>query len=463
MNKNDKVDIAKGFWKKVMATVEIDSESAAYGTLFANITPKTLTENTLFLTCKNEFIKLTLEKNTKVILEAMRKVGKTEYKLETEIEKKELVQNGESFDSPLFKPQRNQNEVLVEKRRKAGLNRKYTFENYIMGRNNQMAYAVATAVAEKPGEVYNPVFLYSGVGLGKTHLMQAIGNKIIANKPGTKVVYTTGEAFTNELIDSIQKRKGSHTPNEFRNKFRKADVFLIDDIQFIIGRGATTEEFFHTFNALHMEQKQIIITSDRPPKDFDKLEDRITSRFSSGIIVDIQQPDLDMRVAILRNKRDAGSDPIADEVIDFIAQSVDTNVREMEGAYLQVLTHAHANNIGSITLEQAAEAMHKNLKDSPVKNVNMNQILNAVCNYYSVKSADIKGKRRTKTLVVPRQIAMYLIQDITQTPFMTIGEFLGGRDHSTVIHGVDKIKKEVGVSMKTKQDVSNIKQIVWGN
>jgi len=352
--------------------------------------------------------------------------------------------------------------VLREKQSKAGLYPKYTFETYVMGKNNQLAYAVATTVAERPGEAYNPVFLYSGVGLGKTHLIQAIGNKILEKKPGTKVVYITGESFTNELIESIQsgKGKGRYTSNEFRQKFRKADVFLIDDIQFIIGRGTTTEEFFHTYNALYMAQKQIIITSDRPPKDFNALENRITSRFSSGIIVDIQPPDLEMRTAILRRKRDENHDPVPNDVIDLIAETVDTNVRELEGAYLRVLTDAKTSNF-DITKETAAKTLGQSIKEKEVRPVNMNQILRAVCTYYSVKSNDIKGKRRTKELVLPRQVAMYLIKDLTKTPLMSIGEFLGGRDHTTIIYGVEKVEKESAYLGKLRQDISNVKQIIY--
>jgi len=333
-----------------------------------------------------------------------------------------------------------------------------------LGKNNNLAYAIASAVSEKPGELYNPVFVYSKVGLGKTHLIQAVGNKIIETKPGMRVVYTTGEAFTNELIETIQsgKGKGKYTANQFREKFRKADVLLIDDVQFIIGRESTQEEFFHTFNALYMAGKQIVITSDRPPKDFTSLEDRITSRFSSGIVADIQPPDVETRIAILRSKRDADNENIPDDVLNFIAEKVDSNIRELEGAYLQVITYAKATGT-ELTVENASKALGATVKEKVVKNVNINEILKAVCIYYSVKMQDIKGKRRNKELVIPRQVAMYLMKEMTDMPFTSIGEFLGGRDHTTVMYGVDKIQEEIAETGKITQDVVNVKQIIFNS
>lgn len=344
----------------------------------------------------------------------------------------------------------------------AGLSAKYVFENYLMGSNNQLAYAVAKAVAERPGETYNPLFIHSGVGLGKTHLMQAIGNKILSDKPRLKVVYVTGENFTNGLVEALQtsKGRGQYTMNKFREKFRAADVLLIDDVQFIAGRDSTQEEFFHTFNALYMNQKQIVLTSDRPPKDFTDLEDRIKSRFGSGMIVDIQPPDLDMRTAILRNKRDEAGDAIPNDIIDYIALNVKTNVRELLGAYIQV--SASAKNKGlEVTKEFVAKELGQRIPDQNRKNVNLNQILRAVCGYYSVKMDDIKGAKRTKDFVVPRHIAMYLIYDLTKTPYMTIAQVFGGRDHTSILHGIKKVEDELKSVAKTKQDVANILQTVY--
>jgi len=268
--------------------------------------------------------------NTSLIQDSIERVGGGSYKIQFIVKKKS--EKAEETDlGPLFEPKKEtkiSRDVMI----KAGLNPKFTFENFIMGNSNQLAYAIAQSVAENPGKNYNPFFLYSGVGMGKTHLIQAIGNKILQNNPKTTVVYTTGESFMNELIEAIQSGKGSrgrYTSNEFRNKFRKADVLLIDDIQEIVGKEATQAEFFHTFNSLYMAGKQIILTSDRPPKDFTNLEKRVTSRFGSGIIADIQHPETDLRVAILRTKRDQNDDDISNEVVDFIAEKVTSNIREL--------------------------------------------------------------------------------------------------------------------------------------
>jgi chromosomal replication initiator protein len=291
--------------------------------------------------------------------------------------------------------------------------------------------------------------------------MQAVGNQIVQRSPSFKVIYTTGEAFTNELIESIQggKGKGRYTSNEFRNKFRKADVFLIDDIQFIAGKEATQDEFFHTFNTLYMAQKQIVITSDRPPREFKNIAERITSRFNSGIIADIQPPDYETRVAILRAKRDKSQDQMSNEVIDIIAERVSSNIRELEGAYLRVLTIATATG-NEVTPDTVLGILGQTIKEDRRRPVSVNNILKAVCSYYSVKAVDIKGKRRTKEIVLPRQVAMYLIKQMTDTPYMTIGELLGGRDHTTIMHGVEKIEEDIKEMGKLRQDVINVKQIL---
>lgn len=460
----------KEFWKIVLGDIQLRTSPMVYNSFFYKTEVKELTKDSIHLLCKDEFVKTNIERKHKAILqEALAKYAHKDLAFELSINKapQEIKQASVSAKpAPLFDEEATKaaaQTVLKEKQERSKLSPKFTFENYIMGKNNNLAYAVATAVADKPGELYNPVFIHSGVGLGKTHLIQAIGNHIIKNKPGLRVVYTTGESFTNELVEAIQsgKGKGRYTTNEFRNKFRKADVFLIDDIQFIIGRDATQEEFFHTFNELYMSQKQIVITSDRPPKEFNELASRITSRFSSGIIVDIQTPDFETRAAILRNKRDTNGDNLPNNVIDFIAEKMPTNIRELEGAYIKVLTTVRANNTPA-TVEAAAEALGQ-IMDNTVsrKNINVNQVLKAVCTYYSVKLNDLKGESRVKEFVIPRQVAMYLIKDITDTPYMTIGQFLGGRDHTTIMHGIEKIKGELQALGKVSQDVDNVKRMIF--
>ncbi|GIW69285.1 MAG: chromosomal replication initiator protein DnaA [Patescibacteria group bacterium] len=452
----------KEFWKAILSEVELKLSPMVFKSLIARTRGEIDENGTLKIVCEDDFVKNNVEKRyRKIIEEAAIKLAGEKVSFKTTVQKGgEYGKNNTNDFGPLFVPEKNPAASFLEKQRKANLSPRFTFENFIMGKNNNLAYAIATAVAQRPGEQYNPVFIYSGVGLGKTHLIQAIGNEIIKNKPGTNVIYTTGEAFTNELIEAIKGGKGGkigYSTNDFRNKFRKADVLLIDDIQFVIGKETTQEEFFHTFNALYMSQKQIVITSDRPPKDFNSIEERITSRFSSGIVADIQPPDMEMRAAILRTKRDLAGDNIPNDVIDYIAENVTTNIRELEGAYIQVRTYFLAEHLEP-TKEAAARALGQTIRKKENKNLNINEILKAVCNYYSVKIPDIKGKRRTKDLVIPRQVAMFLIKEMTDTPFMAIGDFLGGRDHTTIMHGVRTIEEEVKKSGRIKQDVVNVKQ-----
>jgi chromosomal replication initiator protein len=455
----------KELWKSVLGQVELEISPMVYKTIVSRTKGIELDETSLKVSCEDNFIKKNLgTKYIEIIENAVKKTSGKNLDIKLTVSKNNSSKNNVDELGPLFSPKKNLEEMREEKRTRSNLNPKFTFENFILGKNNNLAYAIATAISEKPGELYNPVFIYSEVGLGKTHLIQAIGNKIIEAKPGMKVVYTTGETFTNELIETIQsgKGRGKYTANKFREKFRKADVLLIDDVQFIIGRESTQEEFFHTFNALYMAGKQIVITSDRPPKDFENLEERVTSRFSSGIVADIQTPDIEMRSAILRAKRDEDKENISNEIIDFIAEKVDTNVRELEGAYLQVVTYAKA--LGSeLTIDVASKALGGTVKEKNVKNINVNEILKAVCLYYSVKVQDVKGKRRKKEYVIPRQVAMYLMKEITDMPYMSIGELLGGRDHTTVMYGVEKIQGEIAETGKITQDIVNVKQIIFSD
>jgi chromosomal replication initiator protein len=455
----------KEFWRTVLGQMQLELSPMVYKSLVSRTSVGKLTEDTIEILCEDDFVKKSLEKkHLKLVEKAIKNIAGKNLTLKILINKDgKAAKTTENPMGPLFSQQKSQETLVSEKRQKSNLSAKFTFDNYIIGKNNNLAYAIATAVSEKPGELYNPVFVYSRVGLGKTHLLQAIGNRIIETKPGMKVIYTTGEAYANELIEAIQsgKGRGTYTTNQFREKFRKVDVFLIDDVQFIIGKESTQEEFFHTFNTLHLAGKQIVITSDRAPKEFGTIADRITSRFASGIVADIQMPDTETRIAILRSKRDENKDFVPNEVINLIAEKVDTNIRELEGAYLQVVTYAKANGL-ELTVELASRALGQTLKDKP-KNININEILKAVCTYYSVKIQDIKGKRRNRELVIPRQVAMYLMKEITDMPLMTIGDFLGGRDHTTIMYGVDKIQNEIAETGKMTQDIVNVKQIIFSD
>ncbi len=450
------------FWKKVLGILETELNPLMYNTWVKKISPEYKSANELTLLVDMPYAKKQLQKFLSLIEDAVNRVAKTKVKVTIEIGSiKTADQHKQNLPvGPLFEPSKKAAQPNNVKIRASGIAPKFRFENFIIGSSNQLAVAIAQAVAEKPGENYNPFFLYSGVGLGKTHLTQAIGNKIMENFPEMNVLYTTGEAFMNELIEAIQSgNRGKYASNEFRNKFRKVDVLLIDDIQFIIGRESTQMEFFHTFNTLYMAGKQIILTSDRPPKDFVNLEKRITSRFSSGIIADIQLPDSELRTAILRTKRDNNKDIIPNEVIDYIAQNIASNIRELEGAYMQVMAAAKSRGI-SPTKELAEQTLGKNMTMKNSKFVTPMQILKAVGKYYSIKIPDLKGKRRTKEIVIPRQVAMYLIRELTDAPLMNIGEHLGGRDHTTIMHGIKKVEDEMKEMGKVRQDVVNVRQLI---
>ncbi|NCU39914.1 chromosomal replication initiator protein DnaA [Candidatus Falkowbacteria bacterium] len=314
---------------------------------------------------------------------------------------------------------------------------KYLFENFVIGNSNRFAHAAALAVAEAPAKVYNPLFLYGDVGLGKTHLMHAIGNRVKQKYPEMKVLYISSETFTNEMIFSIQK----NAMEAFRNKYRNIDCLLIDDIQFLRKKESTQEEFFHTFNALHDANKQIIISSDRKPKEIETLESRLRSRFEWGLTADVQAPDLETRMAILREKADREDIIIPNDVILFIASAIETNIREIEGAFTRVSAYASFNG-GTINLEQAKKALSELNNENNNKHISIEEIQKVVANYYKIKKEDFLAKKRTRNVAYPRQIAMYISRELTDYSLPRIGEFFGGRDHTTVIHACEKISKE---------------------
>ncbi len=317
------------------------------------------------------------------------------------------------------------------------LNLKYTFDSFVVGSGNRFAHAASLAVAEAPADAYNPLFLYGGVGLGKTHLMHAIGHYILSQKPETRLEYVTSEQFTTELVNAIQTNRNA----QFRDKYRNVDVLLIDDIQFIAGRDSTQEEFFHTFNALHNAGKQIIISSDRPPKEIAKLEERLRSRFEWGLIADIQKPDMDTRVAILRKKAQETNMHITDDVLQMIASRVDSNIRELEGTLTRLSAYASLMGTLDITSKLAEEALKEVFIEQAPRSVTCEDIMEAVSQYYAISQEDICGPRRSRNITVPRQMIMFLCRQLTEASLPRIGEMLGGRDHTTVLHGCGKIEE----------------------
>ncbi|MFD1928378.1 chromosomal replication initiator protein DnaA [Sporosarcina siberiensis] len=333
------------------------------------------------------------------------------------------------------------------------LNPKYTFDTFVIGSGNRFAHAASLAVAEAPAKAYNPLFIYGGVGLGKTHLMHAIGHYVMDQDPNAKVVYLTSEKFTNEFINSIRDNKAV----EFRNRYRNVDVLLIDDIQFLAGKEQTQEEFFHTFNTLHEEAKQIVISSDRPPREIPTLEDRLRSRFEWGLITDITPPDLETRIAILRKKAKAdGLIDIPNEVMMYIANQIDSNIRELEGALIRVVAYSSLVN-NDITMELAADALKDIIPNARPRTVTILDIQKKVGEHFNMRLEDFSAKKRTRLVAFPRQIAMYLSRELTDFSLPKIGSEFGGRDHSTVIHAHDKIATMLKNDESLQQDVKDIK------
>ena len=336
------------------------------------------------------------------------------------------------------------------------LNARYTFANFIVGSANRLAHAASLSVAERPGHAYNPLFLYGGVGLGKTHLMHAIGNQVMAKFPRKRVVYATSEKFTNEFIASIQQGK----IDEFRARYRRIDLLLIDDIQFIADKERTQEEFFHTFNAIHEDSKQIVLSSDRPPKAIVTLEERLRSRFEWGLIADLTAPDLETRIAILRAKAEEGAVPITSDVIEFIARKVVSNIRELEGALNRIVAYASMGAM-PIGIELATAVLSNVLYNPKKRQVTPERIARVVSEYYSVPMDALQGQKRDKSIVVPRQIAMFLMRE--ETDVLRIGAELGGRDHSTVLHACDKINREVAANDELRREIAAVRELIYAD
>ncbi len=354
--------------------------------------------------------------------------------------------------SPMKKNPVMQNSVYEA----AHLNPKYTFDTFVVGGNNKFAHAASLAVAESPGEIYNPLFIYGGVGLGKTHLMHSIAHFILEQHPNTKVLYVTSEEFTNELIEAIRNSNNT-AMTKFREKYRNIDVLLIDDVQFIIGKESTQEEFFHTFNTLHSAKKQIIISSDKPPKDMEILEDRIRSRFEWGLIADISSPDYETRMAILRKKEEMDGYNISEDVIKYIASNVKSNIRELEGSLNKLMALANLEN-REINVALAEQVLKDIISPDEKKEITPEYIISMVAEHFDITEDDIRGSKRNSKIVLPRQIAMYLCRDMTNVPLASIGKLIGNRDHTTVMHGFEKIEKNMKISESLANTIEILKK-----
>lgn len=441
-------------WERVLSKLEMMTTAVSFDLW---IRPLEVLEfkdyNTLILVASSTTAKNQLLKNHKIQLQnAINEVfnDKIEFEILDQNEKDEYIKTNtpaknQKIDEDGDKPQSNFNE-------------KYTFDNFVVGKSNQFVYAAAKSVAENPGQKFNPLFIYGGVGLGKTHLLHAIGNYIKSAYPDKKIMYATCEKFTNDYIESLRANKDMAN-FEFREKYRNLDVLMIDDIQFISNKTSTQEEFFHTFNDLYQRQKQIIIASDRPPKEIATLEERLRSRFTSGLIQDIQTPDFETRVAILRKKAQQEKYSIDDEVINFIAEKIDTNIREMEGILSKVFFFATLLGKKSATLEEAYEAMKENM-DEIKEGLSPDLVIDTVCKYFNISKNDIVGRKKNKEIVEPRMICIYLICELLDLPLIEIGKKLGNRDHTTIMHARDKITEQIKTNNKIKVYITDIKDLL---
>jgi len=418
-------------WDKALGNIEKKISKPSFDTWLKATKAHALQGDSLIVTAPNEFARDWLEERySQLISDILYEITGEELGVKFIIPRN---QKEEEFDLQISSKQKKKEEETTEQ---TILNSKYTFDTFVIGSGNRFAHAASLAVAEAPAKAYNPLFIYGGVGLGKTHLMHAIGHYVLDHNPAAKVVYLSSEKFTNEFINSIRDNKGA----EFRDKYRNVDVLLIDDIQFLAGKESTQEEFFHTFNTLHEESKQIIISSDRPPKEIPTLEDRLRSRFEWGLITDITPPDLETRIAILRKKAKADGLDIPNEVMLYIANQIDSNIRELEGALIRVVAYSSLIN-KDINADLAAEALKDIVPSSKPRVITIHDIQKVVGEQFSVKLEDFKAKKRTKSIAFPRQIAMYLSRELTDFSLPKIGEEFGGRDHTTVIHAHEKISK----------------------
>ena len=435
-------------WNELKATYQKDLSPASYNTWSETANPRTLDQNQLVVEVPSKIHKEYWEKNlaTKIV-----EVG---YMLSgNEIIPRFIT--GEEAEQEEVIEEKNPKVVAPSPLKKAMLNPKYTFDTFVIGKGNQMAHAAALVVAEDPGSIYNPLFFYGGVGLGKTHLMHAIGHQMLQSQPNAKVKYVSSEPFANDFINSIQNK----TAEEFRQEYRNVDLLLVDDIQFFAEKEATQEEFFHTFNALYNEGKQIVLTSDRLPNEIPKLQERLVSRFAWGLSVDITPPDLETRTAILRKKAAAERLEIPDDTLSYIAGQIDSNIRELEGALVRVQAFA-AMNSEDISPSLAADALKTLKSGKGHPQLSILQIQEEVAKYYHIQLKDLKGKKRVKSIVVPRQIAMYLARELTDNSLPKIGAEFGGKDHTTVIHAHEKIQQLMDSSVSMQNEVSEIKNFL---
>lgn len=457
MNSYDLAEI----WVRCKDKLKESFNEKVFNVWIKPIMPLKVTDTYYKVAVKNDFFKTMLEENYAQVIEGVL-AGIMSKNIKLIIETMDNGSSGSEAaeEMPAVPAKREQQQLFnentsVQQPDESNLNPKYVFETFVIGNSNRFAHAAAQAVANDPAHAYNPLFLYGGVGLGKTHLMHAIGNRIKQNNPSMKVLYTSSEKFTNEIINSIQNK----TTEAFRQKYRNIDCLIIDDIQFLKGKEQTQVEFFHTFNALKDADKQIIISSDRPPREIETLEDRLRSRFDQGLTADIQTPDLETRMAILRTKAASDNIVLPTEVITLLATNIATNIREIEGAYNKIVAYTSLMHM-PITVETAQKVLSDMGNDIKTRTITYEGIIKVVADHYNVKQDELFNKKRTQNIAFPRQVAMYLCRELADLSYPRIGELFGGRDHTTVIHAYEKISNFKNSNLAFQNELQEIIEIL---
>ncbi|MDO5707318.1 MAG: chromosomal replication initiator protein DnaA [Andreesenia angusta] len=416
-------------WTAALENLKTELSAVSVNTWFHTATPLRLNGNIITIGVPNDFsAKVWSERYANMVENTLKDITNNDYIVEVK-----MLEKNPSQKTHMENTSKNDGTAQFT----TSLNPKYTFDHFVIGESNRFAHAAALAAAKSPGETYNPLFIYGGVGLGKTHLMQAIGNYMLQENPELKVVYVSSETFTNDLINSILKDRNS----QFRDKYRNVDVLLVDDVQFIAGKESTQEEFFHTFNTLYDDNKQLVMTSDKPPKEIPELEERVRSRFEWGLSADIQPPDLETRIAILKKKAEIERFFVSDEVMVYIAENMKSNIRELEGALTKVMAYSTLSNQDA-TINLAEKALKDIMVEAKPKEIDIEMIKEIIAKHFGITVEDLESKKRPKNISYPRQIAMHLARDLTDLSLPKIGEAFGGRDHTTVIYAYDKIEKD---------------------
>lgn len=458
-------------WKVVLDQLELRVSKSNFLTWFRNTTIIDRSDGVITIETKNPFAHVWLSKKYQaLILETLQGIDSTisnvkfsvpSQTTQTRIAKKNIRIVAQKNPSAAIQKQprslvRNQPEHSANASSSIPLNKKYTFDTFIVGTSNEIAHAACRAVANRPGEAYNPLFIHGGVGLGKTHLLQAVGNAILDTNPSFTVMYVASEKFANEFVESLQEQ----TTQQFKKRYRNVDVLIVDDVQFFAGKDKTQEELFYTFNALYSQNKQLILSSDRQPSAIPTLQERLASRLAAGMIVDIKKPDYETRLAILQEKRDLRGVPIDQEILVFIAKNIQSNVRDLEGALNQIAGHSEFHN-EKVTVEQAKRILKDALNKPQRKTINVQEIIAAISSYYNIPHAELCGKSRKKEIVRPRQVAMYLLRKESSMSFPSIGEHFSGRDHTTAMHACEKIEKLIEHDEELSQEIGFLRERIY--